>query len=206
VTLEILSIVGLVLAAIPALMIVVNLALYRTPSLPEGGDPPRVSILVPARDEEAKIARSVEAALSSRGVDLEVVVMDDHSTDRTVEIVQAIAAKDPRVRVEHAPDLPSGWSGKPHACHALAAAAKTPRLLFIDADVELMPDPPRVAHDMIGALLESVAADFDAVGETIILIETDFIYSHGRTKGHFLFIPDPESKSAILRSFRVDPN
>ena len=65
----------------------------------------------------------MEAALASRGVDLEVVVMDDHSTDRTVEIVQAIAAGDPRVRVETAPALPQGWAGKQHACHALAAVA-----------------------------------------------------------------------------------
>jgi hypothetical protein len=155
VILEILSIVGLALALVPALMIAVNLLLYRTPSLPEGGDPPRVSILIPARDEESKIARSVEAALASRGVGLEVVVMDDHSTDRTVEIVQAIAAKDPRVRVELAPELPAGWSGKPHACHALAAVAQTPRLLFIDADVELAPDgAARAVH-----FLDSSGAD-----------------------------------------------
>jgi glycosyltransferase involved in cell wall biosynthesis len=138
--LELLSGVGLALAVAPAVMIAINLVLYRTPPLREGGQPPCVSILIPARNEEPRIARAVETVLASRGVDLEVVVMDDHSTDRTLEIVRAIAATDPRVRVESAPELPAGWSGKPHACHALAAAATSPWLLFVDADVELSPD------------------------------------------------------------------
>jgi glycosyltransferase involved in cell wall biosynthesis len=140
VILELLGIVAFALAVVPAAMAAINLALYRTPALPDGGDRPRVSILIPARDEEPRIARAVEAALGSRGVDPEVVVMDDHSTDRTAEIVREIAATDPRVRVESAPELPAGWSGKQHACHALAAAATHPFLLFVDADVELAPD------------------------------------------------------------------
>lgn len=138
--LELLSFVGLALALLPAAMIAVNLMLYRTPSLPEEGGALRVSILIPARNEAPRIARAVKAALASRGVDPEIVVMDDHSSDRTAEIVRAIAAADPRVRLESAPELPPCWSGKQHACHALAAAASTSLLLFIDADVELAPD------------------------------------------------------------------
>jgi glycosyltransferase involved in cell wall biosynthesis len=139
-TLLVLSSVGLALALVPAVMVAVNLRYYRTPPVHEGKKTPHVSILIPARDEEPRIARAVETALASRGVDLEVVVMDDHSTDRTVEIVQAIAARDPRVRVETAPPLPQGWAGKQHACHALASAARGTILLFVDADVELAPN------------------------------------------------------------------
>jgi hypothetical protein len=139
-TLLVLSIAGLALALVPAVMVAVNLRHYRTPPLIEEKATPHVSILIPARDEEPRIARAVETALASRGVDLEVVVMDDHSADRTVEIVRAIAARDPRARVEAAPALPRAWAGKQHACHALASVARGTILLFVDADVELAPD------------------------------------------------------------------
>lgn len=135
-----LSVAGLVLALVAAVMVAVNLRCYRTPPLPGNGTTPLVSILIPARDEEGNIARVVDSALASQGVELEVVVMDDHSTDRTVEIVRAISARDPRVRVETAPSLPEGWAGKQHACHALAKTARGAILLFVDADVELDPD------------------------------------------------------------------
>jgi glycosyltransferase involved in cell wall biosynthesis len=82
----------------------------------------------------------VQSALASRGVEVEVVVMDDHSSDRTAEIVAALAEADPRVRLESAPQLPEGWAGKQHACQRLADAARHPWLLFLDADVVLDPD------------------------------------------------------------------
>ncbi len=129
---------ALLLATFPASMAVVNLFLVR----PARGTPKPgtlVSILVPARNEEANIAACLDAALLSRGVEVEVVVMDDGSTDRTAEIVRAHAAKDPRVRLEAAPPLPPGWTGKVHACARLAEAARGTHLLFIDADVRLAP-------------------------------------------------------------------
>lgn len=96
-------------------------------------------MLIPARNEEGSIAGAVEAALASRGVELEVVVLDDSSEDRTAEIVRELALRDPRVRLVLAPPLPPGWCGKQHACAALAAQARHPRLLFVDADVRLEP-------------------------------------------------------------------
>ena len=147
-----LSAAGLVLTLVAAVMVAVNVLYYRTPPRPGERSKQLVSILIPARDEEANIARVVESALASRGVDLEVVVMDDHSTDRTVEIVQTIATRDPRVRVETAPPLPEGWAGKQHACQALANTARGGVLLFVDADVEL--DPDGVAR-AVGFLEES---------------------------------------------------
>ena len=56
---------------------------------------------------------------------------------------------------------------------------------------------------MIGAILQTVAVDVDNLGEEAILVETDFIHNHGRTKGFFLFIPDIRSKQAIFDAFDV---
>ena len=86
-------------------------------------------MLIPARNEEANIAAALRSVLPSENVDLEVIVLDDGSTDRTAEIVREFAAADPRVRLETAQPLPAGWCGKNFACHQLAAprAASAPR-------------------------------------------------------------------------------
>jgi hypothetical protein len=126
-------------ALLPALLFRRNLALYRPLPAPSQESRPRVSVLVPARDEEGTIARAVEAALASTGVELEVVVLDDRSTDRTAEIVAAIARTDPRVRLATAPPLPAGWCGKQHASAVLAGLARYEILAFVDADVRLAP-------------------------------------------------------------------
>jgi hypothetical protein len=98
---------------------------------------PSISVLIPARNEEASIRASVESALASEGVNVEVIVLDDHSTDKTGQIVLAMAMKDSRVSVEASPPLPPGWCGKQHACAALAKLANHPLLVFMDADVRL---------------------------------------------------------------------
>jgi hypothetical protein len=139
VSLAVLSWIAAACALVPALLFLKNLRLYAPPPFPDGSRP-AVSVLIPARNEERSIAESVAAALASRGVDLEVVVLDDHSEDRTAEIVSWIAARDPRVRLETAPALPAGWCGKQHACAVLARRARNPVLVFMDADVRLTPD------------------------------------------------------------------
>ena len=126
------------LALLPAVMTAVNLPLFRQPqSLAEV--PCRVSVILPARNEEAEIGGCVRALLASEQVDLEVIVVDDQSTDRTADIVRGLAWDDRRVRLHTAPPLPAGWSGKQHACFTGAAQASHPVLMFMDCDVRVVP-------------------------------------------------------------------
>lgn len=132
---------SLFFAAIPALLFYRNLSLYLPPPSAEDSDEiPQVSVLIPARNEENSIQAAVESALASRRVNLEVVVLDDQSTDATAQIVSEIAAKDARVRLLSADPLPEGWCGKQRACYVLAEHATHRYLVFIDADVQLQPD------------------------------------------------------------------
>ncbi|NNJ24846.1 glycosyltransferase [Alienimonas chondri] len=136
-------------AALPAALTALNLPAFRSPRRRGNGAPPRVSLLIPARNEAGGIGECLHAALSSEGVDLEVVVLDDHSTDGTAEIVAEAAREDGRVRLEQAPPLPAGWCGKQWACRTLAARADRSRelLCFIDADVRLAPHALRTLCD-----------------------------------------------------------
>jgi hypothetical protein len=125
-------------ALIPALIFSVNVWLFRRPGrLWNKRLLPPVSVLIPARNEERSIGVAIEAVLASRGVNLELIVLDDGSTDRTAEIVRAIAEENPRVRLETAPALPDGWNGKQHACWVLAGLAKHDVFCFLDADVRV---------------------------------------------------------------------
>lgn len=117
-----------------------NLAVLRRPP----ADPPPVaepvSVLLPIRDEVAVVGVCLRALLAQNGVrDLEILVLDDGSTDGTADVVRQVAAGDPRVRLLPGAPLPAGWLGKPHACHQLAAVARGTVLVFVDADVVLAP-------------------------------------------------------------------
>jgi hypothetical protein len=98
------------------------------------------SVIVPARDEEARIEQTVRRLLAQRGVELELIVVDDRSTDRTGEILRSLAQEDSRLRVVCIDALPEGWLGKCHACHVGASAAKGEWILFTDADCWSKPD------------------------------------------------------------------
>jgi chlorobactene glucosyltransferase len=101
---------------------------------PAADDPgPVISVLIPARDEERNIRACLESVLGQPGV-LEVILYDDHSSDRTRELVQEAAARDRRIRLARTDALPPGWCGKPFACRQLAAEARGEWLLFLDAD------------------------------------------------------------------------
>jgi hypothetical protein len=132
----------LILAAIPAVLCLVNRLIYRplpTRPLQPHQPVPQVSVLIPARNEETAIGPAIESVLSQQGVELELVILDDHSTDGTVQQVEAWRLRDQRLRLCPAPALPSGWCGKQHACHVLAGLARHPTWVFMDADVRLAP-------------------------------------------------------------------
>ncbi|MCQ8279536.1 glycosyltransferase [Acetobacteraceae bacterium KSS8] len=125
------------LAALPLGIAAANLPLLRRPERASGR--PALSVLIPARDEEANIDAAVRAVLANRGVEIELIVLDDGSTDRTAAILAAI--DDPRLSVIAGKgSLPPGWSGKQHACARLAERASHELMVFVDADVRLAPD------------------------------------------------------------------
>jgi len=96
---------------------------------------PKISVIIPARNEECDIAASLRTVLKQHWVDLEIIVVNDHSTDRTGKIVDKIALADPRVTVIHDPPLKKGWLGKCNAMQHAAAQATSEYLIFADADV-----------------------------------------------------------------------
>lgn len=114
----------------------------------------KVSIIVPARNEEHCIAACVRSLLGQAHDSYEVIVVDDASTDRTAEFAASV---DARVKVVAAGPLPEGWMGKSHACLIGAQAAKGQWLLFTDADTvhapHALPTALATAHSTQAALL-----------------------------------------------------
>lgn len=101
---------------------------------------PKCSAVIAARDEAARIEETVRHLLAQGDVEIEVIVVDDRSRDRTGEILARLAAEDRRVHVQRITLLPEGWLGKCHACHVGARAATGEWILFIDADCWLKRD------------------------------------------------------------------
>ena len=101
---------------------------------------PFISVLVPARDEEANIEACVRSLLSLNYPNFEVVVLDDRSADDTYGILCRLRDQDGRLRVLIGAELPADWYGKPYACWQMAQAAQGEYLLLTDADCEFSPD------------------------------------------------------------------
>jgi len=105
-------------------------------------DAPLISVCIPARNEERNIRPCVESILGQDYPNLEVIVLDDRSTDGTPKILEQLAARDPRLTVIRGANLPEGWAGKPHALFQAARAAQRASdgwLCFVDADTFLSP-------------------------------------------------------------------
>jgi chlorobactene glucosyltransferase len=113
-----------------------------------------VSVIIPARNEEAVIATVLGSVLASAYEPLEVVVVDDRSTDATAARVAELARRDPRVRLVPGQELPAGWYGKPWACLQGYRAARGELLLFTDADTR---HEPELLGRALGALRASGA-------------------------------------------------
>ena len=91
---------------------------------------PTISIIVPARNEEACLGPCLKSLIAQSGIDCEIIVVDDASTDHTGEIAHSFSG----VQVISAPTLPDKWTGKNNAMAAGAKVAKGNWLLFTDAD------------------------------------------------------------------------
>lgn len=118
----------------------INMRLIRRPRDESVTIGERVSVLLPARNEAARITPTLRSLLAQEGLpDLEILILDDGSTDGTADVVRQVVGSDPRVKVIDGPDdlPPPGWLGKSWACHRLAQEATGDVLVFIDADVQL---------------------------------------------------------------------
>lgn len=109
---------------------------------------PMLSVIVPARDEERKLEGALRTVLGQDYPNLEVILVDDRSTDATGHIMERLAAGRENVAVIHIEDLPEGWLGKNHAIHTGVQRARGDLLLLTDADIRFHPTTFRraVAH------------------------------------------------------------
>jgi len=118
---------------------------------------PRVSIVVPARNEELRVEETIRRLLAQQQIDLQLIVVNDRSTDRTGEILERLAEEDDRLTLVQIEELPSDWLGKCHACARAAERATGDWILFTDADTWLAPDllarAVRVAEARAASLL-----------------------------------------------------
>lgn len=112
---------------------------------PLEGDLPRVSIVIPARNEERNLEEALRSVLAQDYANVAIVVVDDRSTDRTGEILDRMATADPRLKVVHVTELPPGWLGKNHALELGSEGTTGDYLLFTDADVVMEPTAVRRA-------------------------------------------------------------
>ena len=130
---------------------------------PRSGPLPRVSIVIPARNEERNLEEALRSVLALDYDNLEIDVVNDRSTDSTGAILDRMAAANPRVRVVHIRELPPGWLGKNHALELGGRKATGDYLLFTDADIIMEPSALRRA---VGAM-EADGLDHLAVAPEI---------------------------------------
>jgi len=137
--------------AFALLNVILNLLLIGRPRKAALEREPFVSIVIPARDEERAIERTVRALLAQDYSAFEVIVVDDRSTDSTGAILAGIAAEDARLIVVHGEEPPAGWLGKTWALHQGSLRARGEMLLFLDADVHYAPRTLATAVEQIEA-------------------------------------------------------
>jgi glycosyltransferase involved in cell wall biosynthesis len=131
---------------------------------------PRVSIVIAARNEERNIEEALQSVLSLDYPNLEIVFVNDRSTDRTAQIVERISNRDPRLHLETITTLPDGWLGKNYALHVGAGRADGELILFTDADIVFEPTALRRAVVyMREEALDHLTAGAEVSGPTLPL-------------------------------------
>jgi len=156
-----------------------------------------VSAIIPARNEEASIARVVESVAAQPEVG-EVIVVNDQSTDRTAEVLQDLAARMPKLRVLATRNLPKGWVGKNYAASIGAAAATGDWLLFTDADTyHSLGSTRRALTDTVdhNAVLVSYSPEqeMDSFWERALI---PFVYCRLAARFSFTRVNDPNRPDA----------
>ena len=130
----------LILTGILFLNVFLNLIFFQRLNFDDIRGYPLVSVLIPARNEEKNIKNILIDIQRQNYQNIEVLVFNDDSTDRTGEILENIAKHETRLQIIQSNDLPENWLGKNLACHVLAKKAKGDYLLFLDADVRAKND------------------------------------------------------------------
>lgn len=162
-------------------------------------DPPKISVCVPARNEERGIGACLQSLLMQDYPNFEIIAVNDHSTDRTGTIMHDLAEKNSHLKVIEGEDLPEGWLGKPFALHQAFKIAQGEYLLFTDADPVFKPSALNTAlHTMrereLDVLTLMPQAEFGSFWERAVQpVIFGFIASLTRFKN----VNDPEHKSAM---------
>ena len=162
-------------------------------------NPPRLSICVPARNEERGVEACLHSLLNQNYPNFEVIAIDDNSTDRTGDIMRNLAQENSRLKVLKAADLPEGWLGKPFALHQAFKVTQGEYLLFTDADPVFKPTALNTAvHVMrerdLDVLTLMPKAEFGSFWERAVQpVIFGFIASLTRFKN----VNDPDHRSAM---------
>jgi glycosyltransferase involved in cell wall biosynthesis len=157
----------------------------------------RVTAIIPARNEEANIARVVRSVAAQKGVG-EILVVDDESQDRTGEILAGLKSEIPELRTIRLESLPEGWIGKSHALATAARLAAGEWLLFTDADTEHLPGSlaallARAESEGVDLLSLSPGQQTPTVWEKAAI---PLVYVHLARLYRFEDVSDPRSPAA----------
>jgi Glycosyl transferase family 2 len=138
--------IGATFSGVLSVHAIFNAILVRRARTDAPGTEEFVSVLIPARNEALRIGPTIDSLLACDGVDFEVIVLDDGSSDSTAEAVMIAAKGDQRVCVVQSAPLPAqGWLGKPNACRQLGELGRGSVFAFVDADVVVHPSALRAS-------------------------------------------------------------
>lgn len=191
-----------VLAALGAVltlaMTIHNLRGYIAPAITPSDE--LVSVCIPARNEQNNIEDCVRSVLGSEHANVEVLVYDDDSSDRTLEILDRLEREDPRVRRVPTAPLPEGWSGKQHACDRMGRAARGGWILFTDADVRFGPGAvgaamsfaERSGADLVSTFPRQIVG---TLGELLLTPTMFFVLMSFLPMGRMRRTPDPSASA-----------
>lgn len=143
--------------------------LRQADSVGQGKKLPSMTAIVPARNEAETIAATLSSLLASEGVSLQIIAVDDRSTDETGALMDRLALKEAAIEVLHVTELPPGWLGKTHAMAMGALRARGEWLLFTDGDVIFHPE----------ALRRALAFATSSGGDHMVLMPTILLGSWG---------------------------